>query len=74
VLEAARTHRCGLLTLDDRLAAPRARLGSRSSSDAMKIYTYSQARQQLASLLDQVVREGSVRIRRRDGPSSASSR
>ena len=33
----------------------------------MKIYTYSQARQQLASLLDQVVREGSVRIRRRDG-------
>jgi hypothetical protein len=33
----------------------------------MKVYTYSQARQQLASLLDQVVREGSVRIRRRDG-------
>lgn len=33
----------------------------------MKVYSYSQARQQLASLLNEAVREGSVRIRRRDG-------
>jgi len=33
----------------------------------MKVYTYSQARQQLASLLDQSRREGKVQIRRRDG-------
>ena len=33
----------------------------------MRIYTYSQARQRLASLLDQVRREGAVLIRRRDG-------
>jgi hypothetical protein len=33
----------------------------------MKVYTYSQARQRLASLLNQARREGEVRIRRRDG-------
>jgi hypothetical protein len=33
----------------------------------MKVYTYSEARQRLASLLDQAGREGQVRIRRRDG-------
>ena len=33
----------------------------------MKIYTYSQARQSLAKLLDQASTEGAVRIRRRDG-------
>ncbi|MDQ3389148.1 MAG: type II toxin-antitoxin system Phd/YefM family antitoxin [Gemmatimonadota bacterium] len=33
----------------------------------MKVYTYSEARQSLASLLDQAGREGAVRIRRRDG-------
>lgn len=33
----------------------------------MKIYTYSQARQSLAKLLDQASKEGAVRIRRRDG-------
>jgi prevent-host-death family protein len=33
----------------------------------MKVYTYSEARQRLASLLDQARREGQVRIRRRDG-------
>lgn len=33
----------------------------------MKIYTYSQARQSLAKLLDQASREGAVRVRRRDG-------
>lgn len=35
----------------------------------MRVYTYSEARQQLASLLDCAAREGSVRIRRRDGTS-----
>jgi antitoxin Phd len=30
-------------------------------------YTYTEARQQLATLLDRAVREGEVRIRRRDG-------
>jgi hypothetical protein len=33
----------------------------------MKIYTYSQARQSLAELLDQAWKDGAVRIRRRDG-------
>ena len=33
----------------------------------MTEYTYSEARQNLASLLDRATREGEVRIRRRDG-------
>ena len=33
----------------------------------MKTYTFSQARQQLASILDEASREGEVHIRRRDG-------
>jgi hypothetical protein len=33
----------------------------------MKVYTYSDARQQLAALLDEASKEGEVRIRRRDG-------
>jgi antitoxin Phd len=33
----------------------------------MKVYTYSEARQRLARLLDEAFREGRVQIRRRDG-------
>ena len=33
----------------------------------MNIYTFTEARKKLASLLDQASREGEVRIRRRDG-------
>ncbi len=33
----------------------------------MRIYTYSEARQRLAKLLEQARKEGAVRIRRRDG-------
>ena len=33
----------------------------------MKVYTYSQARQRLSTLLDEARKEGEVRIRRRDG-------
>lgn len=33
----------------------------------MKEFTYSEARQQLATLLEEARREGAVRIRRRDG-------
>jgi hypothetical protein len=33
----------------------------------MKEYTYSEARQRFASLLDKAYREGAVRIKRRDG-------
>jgi hypothetical protein len=33
----------------------------------MRIYTYSEARQKLASLLEQAAKYGEVRIRRRDG-------
>ena len=33
----------------------------------MKVYTYSQARQKLASILDQARSEGEVRVKRRDG-------
>ena len=33
----------------------------------MKVYTYSEARQQLASVLEDARRDGGVRIRRRDG-------
>jgi Antitoxin Phd_YefM, type II toxin-antitoxin system len=35
----------------------------------MKSYTYSEARQQFAALLEQARKEGAVRIRRRDGQS-----
>ncbi|OGO73619.1 MAG: prevent-host-death protein [Chloroflexi bacterium RIFOXYC12_FULL_59_14] len=31
------------------------------------LYTYSSARQKLASILEQALREGEVRVRRRDG-------
>jgi hypothetical protein len=33
----------------------------------MKVYTYSEARQNLASLLEQADEEGEVRIKRKDG-------
>ena len=33
----------------------------------MRVYTYSEARQGLATLLDQAAKEGAVQIRRRDG-------
>ena len=33
----------------------------------MNVYTYTEARQNLASLLDQAAREGEVRIKRKDG-------
>lgn len=33
----------------------------------MRVYTYSEARQNLADLLDRAGNEGEVRIRRRDG-------
>jgi PAS domain-containing protein len=32
-----------------------------------KIYTYSEARRNLASLLETAVREGEIRVRRKDG-------
>ena len=33
----------------------------------MRVYTYSEARQKLAALLDEAWKKGAVRIRRRDG-------
>ena len=33
----------------------------------MHVYTYTEARQKLASLLDQAAKEGEVRIKRKDG-------
>ena len=33
----------------------------------MRIYTYFEARRKLASLLDRAVKEGEVKIKRRDG-------
>jgi hypothetical protein len=33
----------------------------------MKVYTYTEARQRLASLLERAKKEGGVRIRRRNG-------
>ena len=33
----------------------------------MNVYTYTEARRNLATLLDQALREGEVRIKRRDG-------
>lgn len=33
----------------------------------MKVYTYSQARQKLAKLLDEARKDGQVQIQRRDG-------
>jgi len=37
--------------------------------EKMKVYTYSQTRRNLASVLEEARREGAVRIRRRDGQS-----
>ena len=37
------------------------------SSDTQVIYTFTEARQKLASLLEQAARNGEVRIKRRDG-------
>ena len=33
----------------------------------MRVYTYSEARQNLASLLEQAEKEGEIRIKRKDG-------
>ena len=33
----------------------------------MRMYTYSEARRKLASLLEQAVKEGEIKIKRRDG-------
>jgi hypothetical protein len=33
----------------------------------MRIYTYSEARQKLAAVLDQALEDGEVRVKRRDG-------
>jgi hypothetical protein len=33
----------------------------------MRVYTYSEARQRLASILDEAKKRGEVRIKRRDG-------
>ncbi len=33
----------------------------------MRVFTYSEARQRLAALLNRALREGAVRIRRKDG-------
>ena len=33
----------------------------------MKVYTYSEARQRLADLLNEAQKEGAIRIRRKDG-------
>lgn len=33
----------------------------------MRVYTYSEARQNLASLLDQAAKDGEVKIKRQDG-------
>ncbi|GAB4547781.1 MAG: hypothetical protein Kow0063_42550 [Anaerolineae bacterium] len=33
----------------------------------MVVYTYTEARQKLATLLDQAVKEGEVKIKRKDG-------
>jgi antitoxin Phd len=41
--------------------------GFRFGCIAINIYTFTEARQKLAALLDQAVRQGEVRIKRRDG-------
>ncbi len=33
----------------------------------MRVYTYSEARQKLATVLDQAMADGEVRVKRRDG-------
>lgn len=38
-----------------------------SSEDAMNVYTYSEARRNLASVLEEAERDGEVHITRRDG-------
>ena len=62
VIACAQSERCKLISLDSTLlhAAIAAGVG-------IKEYTFSKARQRLASLLDLARRDGAVRIRKRDG-------
>jgi antitoxin Phd len=41
--------------------------GKSHKGEEMRVYTYSEARRKLASLLEQAVKEGEVKIKRRDG-------
>jgi hypothetical protein len=41
--------------------------GKSHRGEEMRVYTYSEARRKLASLLEQAVKEGEVKIKRRDG-------
>jgi antitoxin Phd len=41
--------------------------GKSHRGEEMRVYTYSEARRKLASLLEQAVKEGEIKIKRRDG-------
>ena len=62
-----RQQRAPLLTLDARLGRAAQGAALSAGDSAMKEFTYSEARQRLAALLERARREGGVRIRRKDG-------
>lgn len=68
LLTCALAQRAPLLTLNSWPATGRGCGGGTTDrSVSMKEFTYSEARQQLATLLEQARRKGAVRSRRRDG-------
>ena len=68
LLRCAQKHKAPLISLDKTLLKLAKELKLQVIKVwAMVVYTYSEARQKLASLLDQVLQEGEVRIKRRDG-------
>ncbi len=69
VLACAINQRAPLLTLDGGLRerARELKLGHTGGPNPMKSYSYSEARGNFATVLDEAERDGAVEIRRRDG-------
>jgi len=70
LIRCAQKYGAPLMTLDKELE--RVARGMRvdvieCGGEGMRVYTYTEARQRLAELLERAAQEGEVRIRRRDG-------
>ena len=66
-LDCALRQKAPILTLDSRLKKQHKALEYRYWRYKMHVYTYSEARQKLAIILDQAENMGKVLIRRKDG-------
>ncbi len=68
LLVCAMQMRTPLLSLDEPLRAAASNLRiDVLEVQGMKVYTFSEARQKFASVLDSAQKDGAVRVRRRDG-------